>query len=212
MEDKLISFCVYTGFMCFGLVEQNYELPEKVLHEMGVETIPVPKAQAQTADVERAQIPTTSVNTTEHETVNMPMLRRGVIGMNKVKYVVCCPSDRSETWGAFDDGFDMDAPDDIAAEEHFHGIRKGVPVNRLDDIRHLFRAVALYAFPFIHTANIHVGDGFGAEAVVSHPRHHIGKPPSGWERNEHHAAYIGEDGTLRPEYSSGILKVLENLI
>jgi hypothetical protein len=25
-KKKLISFCVDTGFTCFGLVEQNYEL------------------------------------------------------------------------------------------------------------------------------------------------------------------------------------------
>lgn len=86
-KKKLISFCVDTGFTCFGLVEQNYELPDKVLHEMGVETIPVPRARVQTANIERAQIPTAAVNTTEYETVNMTVLRRGVIGVNKVGYV-----------------------------------------------------------------------------------------------------------------------------
>ena len=37
-KKKLISFCVDTGFTCFGLVEQNYELPEEVMNELGVET------------------------------------------------------------------------------------------------------------------------------------------------------------------------------
>ena len=86
-KKKLISFCVDTGFTCFGLVEQNYELPDKVLHEMGVEMIPVPRAQVQTANIERAQIPTTDVNTAEYETVNMTVLRRGIIEVNKVGYV-----------------------------------------------------------------------------------------------------------------------------
>lgn len=40
-KKKLISFCVDTGFTCFGLVEQSYELPEEILHEMRVHTVPI---------------------------------------------------------------------------------------------------------------------------------------------------------------------------
>ena len=36
---------------CLGLVEQNYELPEEVLHQMGVETIPVPRTRVERIDV-----------------------------------------------------------------------------------------------------------------------------------------------------------------
>lgn len=86
-KKKLISFCVDTGFTCFGLVEQNYEIPDKVLNEMGVKTIPVPRAQVPTIDVPRAQVPTANVETAKYETVNMTVLRRGVIGVNKVGYV-----------------------------------------------------------------------------------------------------------------------------
>lgn len=30
-KKKLISLCVEAGFTCFGLVEQDYELPEEIL-------------------------------------------------------------------------------------------------------------------------------------------------------------------------------------
>lgn len=88
-KKKLISFCVDTGFTCFGLVEQNYELPEEVLHEMGVETIPVPRTQVERIDVPRTQIMGAGVETSEYETIDITVLRRGVIGVNKIGYVPC---------------------------------------------------------------------------------------------------------------------------
>lgn len=86
-KKKLISFCVDTGVTCFGLVEQNYELPEEVLHEMGIETIPVPRTQIERVDVSRTQVMGTGIEQAEYETIDITVLRRGVIGVNKVGYV-----------------------------------------------------------------------------------------------------------------------------
>ena len=86
-KKKLISFCVDTGFTCFGLVEQNYELPEEVLHELGIETIPVPRTQVERVDVPRTQVTGTGIEQAEYETIDITVLRRGVIGVNKVGYV-----------------------------------------------------------------------------------------------------------------------------
>lgn len=74
---KLISFCVDTGFTCFGLVEQNYELPEEVLHEMGIETIPVPRTQIERVDLPRTQVMGTGIEQAEYETIDITVLRRG---------------------------------------------------------------------------------------------------------------------------------------
>ena len=87
-KKKLISFCVDTGFTCFGLVEQNYELPDEVLHEIGVETIPIPRTQIERIDIPRTLISTTSINKSEYETIDITILRRGVIGVNKIGYVM----------------------------------------------------------------------------------------------------------------------------
>ncbi len=86
-KRKLISFCIDTGFTCFGLVEQNYELPEQILRDMGVHTIPIPKTEVSTVGVERTD---TSIqyNTTQYETVDIKVLKRGLIGVNKIGYVV----------------------------------------------------------------------------------------------------------------------------
>lgn len=87
-KKKLISFCVDTGFTCFGLVEQNYELPDDVLNELGIKTIPISKAQVESIDISSTDISMGSINKSEYETINITVLRRGVIGVNKVGYVL----------------------------------------------------------------------------------------------------------------------------
>ena len=86
-KKKLISFCVDTGFTCFGLVDQSYELPESVLDELGIGT-----ANISRAEIGRSQVSTTgsvgNVDRTNYETVQMTMVKRGIIGVNKVGYVV----------------------------------------------------------------------------------------------------------------------------
>ena len=86
-KNKFISFCINTGFTCFGLVEQNYELPEAVLKEMGVEIVPINRAKVGTATVDRTQ-PTSNIKRSVYETINITVLRRGIIGVNKIGYVL----------------------------------------------------------------------------------------------------------------------------
>ena len=86
-KKKLISLCVDTGFTCFGLVEQNYELPDEVLHELGVDAIPIPRTQVERIEIQRAQHSTTDISKSEYETIDITVLRRGVIGVNKIGYV-----------------------------------------------------------------------------------------------------------------------------
>ena len=77
---------MHQRFTCFGLVEQNYELPEEILHEMGVHTIPIPRT-----DIKRTNIDCIdtrqSISTAEYETIDITVLRRGVIGVNRIGYV-----------------------------------------------------------------------------------------------------------------------------
>lgn len=87
-KNKLISFCVDTGFTCFGLVEQNYELPEEVLSQMGIKVIPIPRTEVSRTTVKRTAVTTTTVNRVQHETIGFALVRRGIIGVNKVGYVM----------------------------------------------------------------------------------------------------------------------------
>ncbi len=87
-KNKFISFCTNTGFTCFGLVDQNYELPEHVLKELGIDTIPVPRTEVERSEVPRTQVASTEINTIEYETINFTILKRGLIGVNKIGYVL----------------------------------------------------------------------------------------------------------------------------
>lgn len=86
-KNKFISFCVDTGFTCFGLVEQNYELPDEVLREMNVDTARIGRARVGTASVPRTQS-TVNIKRAPYETIDITVLRRGVIGVNKIGYVI----------------------------------------------------------------------------------------------------------------------------
>ena len=86
-KNKFISFCVDTGFTCFGLVEQNYELPDEVLMKMNVDTARIGRARVGTASVPRTQS-TVNFKRTPYETIDITVLRRGVIGVNKIGYVI----------------------------------------------------------------------------------------------------------------------------
>ncbi len=87
-KKKLISFCVDSGFTCFGLVEQNYELPDEVLNELGIETVTIPRIKIEKIDIPRVNISYMQIPTTEYETIDIQFLRRGVIGVNKIGYVL----------------------------------------------------------------------------------------------------------------------------
>lgn len=86
-KHQLISFCVDTGFTCFGLVDQDYEIPDEVLEVIGVETVPVHRTQVETSDVSYTEVSRTAINNIRYETIDITVLRRGIIGVNKIGYV-----------------------------------------------------------------------------------------------------------------------------
>lgn len=87
-KKKSISFCADTGFTCFGLVEQDYKLPDDVLNELGIETIPILQTQVEKIDVPGTAVSTTNVHKSEYETIGITVLRRVVIRINKIGYVL----------------------------------------------------------------------------------------------------------------------------
>lgn len=86
-KKKLISFCAETGFTCFGLVEQNYQLPDEVLNDMGIGTAKISRSNIAKISVDKVNL-SDAVGRTPYETVNLTMLRRGVIGVNTIGYVL----------------------------------------------------------------------------------------------------------------------------
>ena len=86
-KNKLISFCVDTGFACFDLVKQDYKLPEEMLKKMGVHSIPVLRAEVSRVHVNRASV-TVQKASAGYETVAFTGVRRGVIGIKRIGYVI----------------------------------------------------------------------------------------------------------------------------
>ena len=86
-KKHLISFCVDSGFTCFGLVDQNYELPEEALSRLGVEYVPIPKTEISTTNINKISTEK-QIEQNQLETIDIQILRRGIIGINKIGYVL----------------------------------------------------------------------------------------------------------------------------
>lgn len=81
-----ISFCVDTGFTMFGLVEQDYVLPENILHQIGAHIFEYEQFAFSKFDYNEF-VP--QKFTFAHANVNrieISFLRRGVIGIRKIGY------------------------------------------------------------------------------------------------------------------------------
>lgn len=88
-KNKMISFCIESGFTCFGLVEQNYELPERELKKIGINLADVHFANVNHAEIHNIEVnkPVLESETNKYETIDFKVLKRGLIGVNKVGYV-----------------------------------------------------------------------------------------------------------------------------
>ncbi len=87
-KKQLISFCVDTGFTCFGLVEQDYELPEEVINDMGLDLAEIDYTPIEKTHIERIDVQDMSgIEQADFDTVDIKVIRRGVIGVNKIGYV-----------------------------------------------------------------------------------------------------------------------------
>lgn len=93
LDIKFDNYGVKYGFagnqaVLFADTKQNYELPESILHEIGVETIQIPRTRVERAEVSRTHINGVKVENAEYETIDITILRRGVIGVNKIANVL----------------------------------------------------------------------------------------------------------------------------
>lgn len=85
--NPVLSFCVDSGFTLFGLVEQDYELPEKVVKEIGIEIFEYEKFEYEPFEYEKFEYERFEYEQFEYEKLHTVFLRRGVIGVNCVGYL-----------------------------------------------------------------------------------------------------------------------------
>lgn len=87
-HKAIVSFCVDSGFTMFGLVEQDYTLPKEVIEQMGIETFDYETFHYDTFEPESFSFDSLETDTFEPDTLDVTFLRRGVIGVSKVGYVL----------------------------------------------------------------------------------------------------------------------------
>lgn len=83
----VISFCTETGITLFGLVEQDYSLPEDVIADIGVQVFDYETFTSETFEPASFEFDTFDVETIQPDTIGIRFLRRGVIGVSKIGYV-----------------------------------------------------------------------------------------------------------------------------
>lgn len=69
------------------LVEQNYELPENVLKQIGVEPFEYDKFEFDKFQFDSFKPDTVTIDKIEYEKIGIKVLRRGVIEVGKIGYI-----------------------------------------------------------------------------------------------------------------------------
>ena len=85
--NKALSFCVDSGFTLFGLVEQDYTLPDDIIKQMGIETFDYETFAVDSFKPDTFEVESFSIDTFEPDNLKITFLRRGVVGVSKVGYV-----------------------------------------------------------------------------------------------------------------------------
>lgn len=87
-KNAVLSFAADTGVTVFGLVDQDYTLPEKIIEEMGIETFEYETMKYDSFEPETFEIEAFSFDSFEVESLGIKFLHRGVIGVSKIGYVI----------------------------------------------------------------------------------------------------------------------------
>lgn len=82
-----ISFCVDTGFTMFGLVDQDYKLPEDVMKDIGISVFDYDQFDYEKTEPEKFEFNRFEAEQFKPEKIDMTFLRRGVIGVNAVGFL-----------------------------------------------------------------------------------------------------------------------------
>lgn len=83
-----MSFFVDTGFTMFGLVNQDYTLPEEVMKRIGIHVFQYDEFEYQQFEVNKFEPKQFEPKRFNYSTIDMCFLRRGVIGVSQIGYII----------------------------------------------------------------------------------------------------------------------------
>ena len=84
----LLSFCADTGYTLLGIVDQDYSLPDDVLHDMGLDLVTIDFCFPDQGTPDTCEPDLCEPDTCEPDLVQPYILRRGVIGINRVGFLI----------------------------------------------------------------------------------------------------------------------------
>ncbi len=85
--SAVLALCVNSGFTMFGLVDQNYRIPEEVMKQIGIEVFEYEKFEYEKFTREKFEYEKFEYERFEMETLDIICLRRGVIGVRQIGYI-----------------------------------------------------------------------------------------------------------------------------
>lgn len=87
VSSCVMKVCVDSGVTFFGLIEQDYEIPNRLLSMLGIKGASIKTARVKTAAVSTApRLSAPSVKTACLHTADVVFFERGLVGVNKVAY------------------------------------------------------------------------------------------------------------------------------
>ena len=85
MDNAFMALCVESGWTMFGLVDQDYELPDDVINELGFDLYEVDEFNVDEYDVDEFTLDEYDIDDYDGDFISV--LRRGVIGVHRVGYI-----------------------------------------------------------------------------------------------------------------------------
>ena len=86
-QSLLMSFAVEKGITFFGIVDQDYELPESTLESLGIEVFEYERFMPDSASIDKFSPDVLRLDPTSVDTYRISFPKRGVIGFGKVGYI-----------------------------------------------------------------------------------------------------------------------------
>ena len=85
-ERTLVSFCVESGFTLFGLVKQDYQLPEDIFKGMGFNLIELNRIKLNETKLSTISLSKPVLSSGKPNTVDIQILKRGLISFHTIGY------------------------------------------------------------------------------------------------------------------------------
>lgn len=86
-ELAFMSICVHSGFTFFGLVEQDYELPQEVKDYLGFDSMNIEQMTVEEMQFDECIPEQMTIETMIFETMDVKWAKRGVVGIRKIGYI-----------------------------------------------------------------------------------------------------------------------------